>query len=548
MHTYTECLSSSTRLAHFLRQWTSTITIPATCYSYTQFTEPGWTYLPVRNGSGELAAGGFYNALISPDKRDFTLIITNISRDHAECTRPRLPGFDATRVQLHVQLPKNVRDKPLHQWRSNFERDDGQYFEYLGPASVDSNGKFVVMVEVGDVWTVSTIDTAKKGSFDTQVPKSNTQFPLPHYDDFEDYEDAQEAKYFTDQIGVFEIHSETVGDGNHFMRQMVPALPVGWMGNGANARGPVSIIGNSELNDVSLSAKFRIPSQDDESVSGCVGARVNMYFTEGIVLCVQPLKRKWTLSYGGPLNGGGYPDGDVIISGDTRLDVDIDADAWHTLNLTVSGETASGALDGHPLFANAAIRDGRSGFGCIGTSHWIPIEFDEFVMASAALAPTFTTQAAPSFRTGQLIGATPCARNGVADPSQIFEARYNWQLYHTPSGLCVEAGSTTEASSVRLATCDEDAQEQKLRNRYANLRNWPVEMTLGGWNVLANVLKLVGYKNGVVAVTPGGEDEDWREWVLFPNTGQLRNTYDVNRTLGYPYCLAVLADELDAAE
>ena len=506
-----------------------------------------------------MAAGGFYNALISPDKQDFTLVITNISRDHAECTRPRLPGFDADRVQLHVQLPKNVRDKPLHQWRSNFEQDHGQYFEYFGPASVDSNGKFVVMVEVGEVWTVSTIDTARKGSFDTQVPKSNTQFPLPHYDDFEDYEDAQEAKYFTDQIGAFEIHSETVGGGddlsspsnqNHFMKQMVPALPVGWMGNGANARGPVSIIGNSEMNDVSLSAKFRIPSQeslDDESVSGCIGARVNMYFTEGIVLCVQPLKRKWTLSYGGPLNGGGYPNGDVISSGDTRFDVDVDANTWHTLNLTVSGEAASGALDGHSLFAKAAIRDGRSGFGCIGTSHWIPIEFDEFVMTSAAPIATFTTQSAPSFCIGQLVGATPCARNGVADPSQIFEARYNWQLYHKTSGLCVEAGSTTEGSSVRLAKCNEDVQEQKFRNRYANIRNWPVEMTLGGWNALPNVLKLVGYKNGVVAVTPGGEDEDWREWVLFPNSGQLRNTYDENRTLGYPYCLAVLDDRFDAA-
>lgn len=516
--------------------------------------EPGWTYLPVQNGSGELAPGGFYNALISPDKQDFTLIITNISRDHAECTRPRLPGFDADRVQLHVHLPKSVSDKPLHQWRSNFERDEGQYFEYLGPASVDSNGLFIVMVEVGDVWTVSTIDTAKKGSFDTQVPLSSTQFPLPYYDDFEEYRDSQEAKYFTDQIGAFEVHRESISNRgssssttNNFMRQMVPSLPVGWMGNGANARGPVSILGTSEMNDISLSAKFRIPSPVEplnyEFVSGCIGARVNMYFTEGVVLCVQTMgRKKWTLSYGGPLNGGGYPDGAVISSGTTQFDVNLDT--WHTLNLTVCGEVASGSLDGRSLFADVAIRDIRSGFVCIGTSHWIPIDFDDFSMTSATPALT-ASSLLHHWRDGQLIMATPCARNGVADPTQVFEARYNWQLYHTPSGFCATAGSTSEASSVRLATCNEDAQEQKFRNRYANIRNWPVELTLGGWNILPGDLKLVGYKSGVVAVTPGGEGEDWSEWVLFPNTGQLRNTYDENKTLGYPYCLTVLVDQLD---
>ena len=525
-------------------------------YSYTHFTEPGWTYLPVGQGSGELGAGGFYNALISPDKRDFTLIITNISRDHAECTRPRLPGFDTDQVQLHVRLPQSARDKPLHQWRSNFERDDGQYFEYLGPANVDSNGLFIVMVEVGDVWTVSTIDTAQKGTFDTPLPKSNPQFPLPYQDDFEGYRDSREARYFTDQIGTFEIHSETIDTGgtlpskkNHFMRQMVPTLPVGWMGNGANARGPVSIIGTSEMNDISLSAKFRIPSQEyfsSGAISGCIGGRVNMYFTQGVVFCVQPLGEKWTLSYGGPLNGGGYPDGAVISSGDALVHAG-GLNKWQTLNLTIRGEEASGSLNGHTLFTNIGIRDGRSGFGCIGTSHWNPIEFDDFSITSAA-ARNLPQLATPSFYDGQLIGATPCARNGVADLSQSFDARYNWQLYHKPSGLCVEAGSTSEASSVRLASCNEDAQGQKFRNRYTNIRNWPVELTLGGWNVLDNDLKLVGYKNGAVAVTPGGEDEDWNSWSFFPNTGQIRNTYDENRTLGYPYCLAVLADESNAVD
>ena len=62
----------------------------------------------------------------------------------------------------------------------------------------------------------------------------------------------QEAKYWADQIGAFEVHGETMaGDensnktgANKVMRMMVPQLPIGWSDHGSN--GPMTLIGMRE--------------------------------------------------------------------------------------------------------------------------------------------------------------------------------------------------------------------------------------------------------------------------------------------------------------
>jgi galactosylceramidase len=60
------------------------------------------------------------------------------------------------------------------------------------------------------MYTVSTITTASKGA---SSPKpSSPSFPLPHNDDFEAVVESQEAKYWADQIGAFEVHPESTSE------------------------------------------------------------------------------------------------------------------------------------------------------------------------------------------------------------------------------------------------------------------------------------------------------------------------------------------------
>ncbi len=40
--------------------------------------------------------GGSYVSLLSPDKKDFTLIIETMSHDHSVCIRPPLPHYNVS--------------------------------------------------------------------------------------------------------------------------------------------------------------------------------------------------------------------------------------------------------------------------------------------------------------------------------------------------------------------------------------------------------------------------------------------------------------------
>lgn len=44
----------------------------------TQFTKPGWRYLKHGAGVGTLKHGGSYVALMSPDTKDFTLVVETV--------------------------------------------------------------------------------------------------------------------------------------------------------------------------------------------------------------------------------------------------------------------------------------------------------------------------------------------------------------------------------------------------------------------------------------------------------------------------------------
>ena len=48
----------------------------------TQFTEPGWIYLSHESGVGLLPNGGSYVSLVSPDMKDFTIVIETMVSTH----------------------------------------------------------------------------------------------------------------------------------------------------------------------------------------------------------------------------------------------------------------------------------------------------------------------------------------------------------------------------------------------------------------------------------------------------------------------------------
>ena len=133
----------------------------------TQFTEVGWHYLKNGKGSGELPKGGYFNSLVDPTGKEFTLVVVKISRDHASCTRPPLPDFEVEAESVTFQFSaKSSRPSRLNVWYSNFEANATAptLFEKRGDIIVSNDGSFTLNIPVGAMITVSTVSGAVKGS------------------------------------------------------------------------------------------------------------------------------------------------------------------------------------------------------------------------------------------------------------------------------------------------------------------------------------------------------------------------------------------------
>lgn len=221
----------------------------------TQFTEIGWNYLLNGTGSGELPNGGYYATWVDPKSTDFTMNIVKISRDHAMCTRPPLPNFQVKEETVTIQLAASMKaPAELPVWYSNFETFD-RAPPMLQKSTVKvTDNRFSLFVPIGSMFTVTTVTSGHKGSFD-QIPSTSPSFPLDYADDFQSTPESQNARWFADQIGAFEIHPSS--DGKKSLKQMVPELPIGWSDQGT--RGPMTLIGMREWQDIEVKVDFKLP-------------------------------------------------------------------------------------------------------------------------------------------------------------------------------------------------------------------------------------------------------------------------------------------------
>eukprot|EP00039_Didymoeca_costata_P019847 m.339152 g.339152 ORF g.339152 m.339152 type:complete len:813 (+) comp18686_c0_seq1:84-2522(+) len=483
----------------------------------TQFTSVGWQFLKVGSGSSELSEGGFMATLVSPDGKDITILINKISREHAPCTRPKLPDFNVTEQTLTIgNIPDGI--SALNFYYSNYEDNSGDEFVEKSPLSV-AHGSVTITVPIGAMITLSTLKGTKGNIPDR--PTSQPKFPLPYKDDFQSYNDSSEARYLSDQIGAFEIHPEVNGSKNMVMEMMVPETPIGWSDHGS--LGPMTLTGMREWQDLTVQVDYMLPSTANSTASACVATRVDQMWRNGIVFCVQQ-SGMWTISVGGPkLMTNIFTK--VFASGQ----VDNKLDTFHTLSLTTNGSMASASFDGIVISGKGVpIQDVDTGFAAFGGSHWVPMKFDNFAISDAS-SQYYVDRPMFSVMAGQSICNAPCARNGMQAPEQAFDITSSWQMRHVQSKMCAEFDSTGKLS---LQDCVFNKDSQRFLNDYTRIRNSAVSVT-------TSTGVLTGDSDGSVAVANQPKQSGWKTWSYFPNTKQLRNQYDTDMQLGYPRCLSI---------
>jgi len=432
--------------------------------------------LEVGAGSGQLSKGGFYATYTDPESDNWTLTVVKIDEDHAPCTRPALPAFNVSDETVTFKLAPHMKTKGISVWYSNFEayNPDGtvdQVFERQADLKI-IDGSFSISVPIGSFYTISTIQKGPtKGLPETPIPKSEPSLPLPLYQDFEGILTSQEAPWWADQIGAWEVHYENASASNKVMRQMVPELPIGWSDHGGN--GPMTLLGMREWQDIQITAKFLLPQNLTRVPHACLGSRVDQMWADGIVFCVGA-DGAWTLTVGGPNLGGNEFKGTMYTNGSTVAPV---KESWSTIKLTTIGDKASGSVNGAQLFSDVTIRNLDTGFAALGAGDWYSIAFDDVGIEQAGpnWKPT-SPCGAPMI--GSIVSVRDCAANGVTVDDEAFELLADWGIRHVKSGLCAAVKNAASGTGLTLQKCNPKDLHQQFKNDYTNVRNTVVPFKL----------------------------------------------------------------------
>nr|XP_023958923.1 galactocerebrosidase isoform X1 [Chrysemys picta bellii] len=331
----------------------------------TQFTHPGWHYLQV---DGHLKDGGSYVAL-TDGLGNLTIIIETMTYRHSQCIRPPLLPFIVSPQKATFYLKGSFHKvKNLKMWytKLGFKSANSTLFHPLPPVKVHE-GMFSLNLDVDEVYTLTTIMTGRKGTYPD--PPQSKPFPSNYKDDFNICNPPfSEAPYFADQTGVFEYFVNTSDPGDHIftLRQVVVQRPITWSSDADQA---ISIIGGFKWVNVTITCDVYIERLGNGGVF--IAGRVN---NGGIYVRRSKGLFFWVFADGTYRVTGDLAGEEVLMKGMSG----VRARVWHTLTLNLKGSSASGLLNGYPLWENVTLSETSHGWAAIGTRSFEFAQFDNF--------------------------------------------------------------------------------------------------------------------------------------------------------------------------
>ncbi|XP_067412454.1 galactocerebrosidase isoform X1 [Emydura macquarii macquarii] len=336
----------------------------------TQFTQPGWHYLQI---DGHLRHGGSYVAL-TDGLGNLTIIIETMTYGHSQCIRPPLLPFIVSPQKATFYLKGSFyKVQTLKMWytKLGFKSANSTLFQQLAPVKVH-DGVFSLNLDVDEVYTLTTLMTGQKGTH-PDSPQSQP-FPSNYKDDFNIRNPPfSEAPNFADQTGVFEYFVNTSDPGEHTftLRQVVVQRPITWASDADQA---ISIIGDFKWVDVTITCDVYMEHPGNGGVF--IAGRVN---NGGIYVRRSKGLFFWVFADGTYRVTGDLSGKEVLMKGVSG----VRAREWHTLTLNLRGSSASGLLNGYPLWENVTISGPSHGWAAIGTHSFEFAQFDNFhVVAS----------------------------------------------------------------------------------------------------------------------------------------------------------------------
>ncbi len=260
--------------------WSGYYTLDSGFYvmlQFTQFIDKGWSYIDgacyadgVPGGDGHAIVDATYSyiTLCSPDKSEYTTVITNTTAEPIT--------YDFTVSDL------DGAGKELYLWETRGPDSgayDENYFKNIGSLTPEENGgsyTYSVTVKPYSVLTVSTIDL-EPAEYHKASSEQRTILELPYTDDYEyadypaDYLSSRgnAPRYTTDEGGAFEVENGVL------VQQITPELKAKEWGSTPN---PTTNFGDDRWYDYSVSADvIYAPSDNKDSNYAGIGLR----YTQG---------------------------------------------------------------------------------------------------------------------------------------------------------------------------------------------------------------------------------------------------------------------------
>lgn len=447
-------------------------------------------------GTGDLQEGGKYAGLQSDDGA-VTVVVEAMTWNASLCIRSNPPFYTVAptqNVSLHFPALAGAKGKPMAVycscigWRYGGGGDQSpSYFQRISDAHASANGTLVLAdVRADCVYTATTRSSllgaaAEPAALPARPPPA--AFALPHADSFDDTRtDGNEALYFSDMLGKFELGPAAGGRSSQAMQQAVTAyLPIS--GNCPAHFYPISLIGDMFAEDANITVDVYLPEANS---AGFVAHRTREWHNSqrdgafrtrvpGVFLWLGPTagvgKSHWRMCTDNNCTGPNVVLGSGIVAAA--------ANSWHRLSLAVNGSSASASLDGTALSQDVKLPPSApnehtarsedpgsldfptghvagSGWSAIGST-FAGVQFDNFLLAgmhdggASAVRSCPDGGAAEAPARGRAVESYPCDRPG-ASTRWVVRHGVGHVQHGLATELCMAAAVVGEAVTLQPCT------------------------------------------------------------------------------------------------
>jgi Glycosyl hydrolase family 59/Concanavalin A-like lectin/glucanases superfamily len=324
----------------------------------TQFVEPGWHH--VLGANGVLGASGSYNAYVSPDRRDWSLVAENTGR---------FPYQNIGGQFISVRLTGGLKSGLVHVWSTNLlSANPSAWFVRRADLHV-SGGRFSYEIPPG--YVVSFTSASGPSRIRAAVPAARP-LALPYR---ARPDGSSEAWGLASQEGAF-IYQRCLGGlgeaGRNCLEQLAGAEPVWWQIPAAQVPAPYAIVGSPGWANYTVSAKVLFTS------AAGTARLIGRFGTQG--------------SNAGLFTGYEF---DLHASGRWKIARDSSAgaarvlasgrgpplppDRWHAVAFSLRGGQLRAYLNGKLLRLVTDPRPYRRGLAGIG-SNWTSVQFSDLTV------------------------------------------------------------------------------------------------------------------------------------------------------------------------